>query len=169
MTILSRPDTDVFASAAQSGEVGDYPAWLRGFGKLFDPGQTDGIPTMEQFNYIIKTLNEGFAYLAQRGIAEWLNVETYPSGAFCQYGGKLYQARRNNTNVVPGTSEDDWGLFKAGSATGGGRDAVFYLNDQVITEDYTIPVGQNAGTFGKPAIADGATVSISDGSTWSIT
>lgn len=89
MTILSRPDTDVFASAAQSGEVGDYPAWLRGFGKLFDPGQTDGIPTMEQFNYIIKTLNEGFAYLAQRGIAEWLDVETYPSGAFCQYGGNF--------------------------------------------------------------------------------
>lgn len=168
MTIHQRPPVDIFAKDALQGEVATYEAWLRGFGRLFDPGQTDGVPRMEEFNYIIQTLNLGFAYLAQRGIAEWSNVEDYPASAYCQYGGKLYQSRRANTNVQPGTSEDDWGLFKAGSATGGNRDAVFYLNDKVITTNYTVPADQNAMTAGPIMINNGVSVTIADGSTWTV-
>ena len=61
-----------------------------------------------------------------------------------------------------------WGKV-GGGATGGGTDAVFYLNGQTITSDYTIPAGQNAGSFGPITIADGITVEIPTGSTWSIT
>lgn len=55
-----------------------------------------------------------------------------------------------------------------GGAKGGGADKVFYLNDQVITEDFTVPSGQNAMTAGLVTINAGVTVTISDGSAWKI-
>lgn len=55
-----------------------------------------------------------------------------------------------------------------GGATGGGNDAVFYLNDIVITADYAIPVGKNAMTAGAITIADGVTVTVPNGSTWTV-
>lgn len=55
-----------------------------------------------------------------------------------------------------------------GGATGGGNDAAFYLNDSTINNDFTVPSGQNAGTFGPVTIAAGKTVTVSSGSTWSI-
>lgn len=56
----------------------------------------------------------------------------------------------------------------SGGATGGGADQVFYLNDQTINNDYTIPAGQNAHSAGPITIADGKSVTISDGSVWTI-
>lgn len=55
-----------------------------------------------------------------------------------------------------------------GGATGGSTDKVFFLNDQVVTTDFTIPVGKNAITAGDVTIASGITVTISSGSKWSI-
>jgi hypothetical protein len=52
--------------------------------------------------------------------------------------------------------------------TGGGSNQVFYLNDTIITADYTIPVGQNAGTFGPVTINSTVTVTVSLGSYWSV-
>ena len=60
-----------------------------------------------------------------------------------------------------------WGDAAAG-ATGGGTDKVFWGNDQTIDEDYTIPDGKNAGTFGPVTIAAGKTVTIGDGEYWTI-
>ena len=60
-----------------------------------------------------------------------------------------------------------WGDAAAG-ATGGGTDKVFWVNDQSIDEDYTIPDGKNAGTFGPVTIAAGKTVTIGDGEYWTI-
>lgn len=56
----------------------------------------------------------------------------------------------------------------SGGATGGGADQVFYLNDQTINNDYTIPAGQNAHSAGPITIANGKAVTISDGSVWTI-
>lgn len=56
----------------------------------------------------------------------------------------------------------------AGGATGGNLDRVFFLNEQVVSEDYTIPLNMNAGTFGPVEVNDGITVTISDGSVWTI-
>lgn len=42
------------------------------------------------------------------------------------------------------------------------------LNDNTITADYSIPSGYNGLTAGPVAIADGVTVTIEDGSAWSI-
>jgi hypothetical protein len=50
--------------------------------------------------------------------------------------------------------------------TGGGANQIFYLNDTIVTQDYTIPTGQNAGTFGPVTI--NSTVVISPLSSWTI-
>jgi len=55
-----------------------------------------------------------------------------------------------------------------GGATGGSTDQIFYLNSQTVTANYSIPSGQNAGTFGPISVDSGATVTVPSGSTWSI-
>ena len=56
----------------------------------------------------------------------------------------------------------------ASGAAGGGNDLVFYENDQSITTDYSITTNKNAGTFGPVTVNDGVTVTIPDGSVWTI-
>ena len=53
-------------------------------------------------------------------------------------------------------------------AAGGGNDKVFYLNDQTVTEDYTIPDKKNAMSAGSITVDDNVTVTIPDGSSWVI-
>jgi len=60
-----------------------------------------------------------------------------------------------------------WGTI-GGGATGGGTDQTFYLNGQTVTTSYSIPSGQNAGTFGPITVDSGATVTVGSGSTWTI-
>lgn len=55
-----------------------------------------------------------------------------------------------------------------GGATGGGSDQVFVENDQTVTANYTIPVGKNAMSTGPITIADGVTVTVSDGARYVI-
>ena len=94
----------------------------------------------------------------------------------------------SNISIMPGDScivtpkatsgvADGWvivSLTKAvsavsgGGATGATGNYVFYENDQTVTGDYTLANGKNAGTFGPVTIADGITVTIPDGATWSI-
>jgi hypothetical protein len=93
-----------------------------------------------------------------------------PTGTTAQRPGAPVegQLRRNSeTGQFEGFSGTDWGAV-GGGATGGGNDAVFHENDQVVTADYTITTGKNAMSAGVITIADGVTVTIPDGSTWSI-
>ncbi len=66
-----------------------------------------------------------------------------------------------------GCSNSAWGGL-GGGATGGGSDQIFIENGQTVTTNYTISASKNAGTFGPISINDGVTVTIPDGSTWSI-
>lgn len=66
-----------------------------------------------------------------------------------------------------GYNGTNWGSI-GGGATGGGGDSIFYLNGQIITSNYSIATGYNAGTFGPVGISAGVTVTVADGSTWSI-
>ena len=80
--------------------------------------------------------------------------------------------------VLPATAGDNVELTSfstfnigaggGGGATGGVTDQVFYENDATISYDYTITAGKNAGTFGPITVADGVTVTIPDGSVWTI-
>lgn len=53
-------------------------------------------------------------------------------------------------------------------ATGGGSDAIFYLNDQTVTTSYSIPSGKNALSAGPITINTGVTVTVPTGSSWAI-
>jgi len=55
-----------------------------------------------------------------------------------------------------------------GGATGGGTDAVFYENAQVITTNYTITTGKNAMTAGPVTINSGISVTVPSGSAWTV-
>ena len=50
----------------------------------------------------------------------------------------------------------------------GAVDDIFYENAQVITSNYTLATGRNAMTAGSITINDGVTITISDGSSWTI-
>lgn len=60
------------------------------------------------------------------------------------------------------------GSISFSGATGGGSDQAFFLNDVTIFNNYTIPLNKNATTAGPITIADGITVTVQDGSTWTI-
>ena len=60
-----------------------------------------------------------------------------------------------------------WIPMSTGSgASGGGADSIFYENDQVVSNSYSITEGKNAMTTGPITIADGVTLTIPDGSTF---
>ena len=48
------------------------------------------------------------------------------------------------------------------------QQGVFFENDTTLTSSYTITAGKNAMTAGPITIADGVTVTIPDGSTWTV-
>lgn len=53
-------------------------------------------------------------------------------------------------------------------ATGGGDNGVFFENDILVTDNYTITTGKNAISAGPITVDDGVTVTVPDGSTWSV-
>lgn len=60
-------------------------------------------------------------------------------------------------------------LIPAGSgAKGGAGNLVFWENPTDVSVSYSISVGANAGSFGPIGIDTGITVTVPDGSTWSI-
>lgn len=65
------------------------------------------------------------------------------------------------------STTSQWKSYNA-VATGGGTDAIFQLNSNVVTQNYTIPTGQNAMTAGPVTINDGVIITIPDGSVWTI-
>lgn len=72
-----------------------------------------------------------------------------------------------DTSQFEGYNGTAWGSVGAG-AKGGGSNAVFYENDQVVTSNYTITSGKNAMSAGDITIADSVTVTVPTGSTWVI-
>jgi hypothetical protein len=73
----------------------------------------------------------------------------------------------SSTTSFEGYNGTAWGSI-GGGATGGGTDQVFYLNGQTVNTSYSIPAGQNAGSFGPITVASGATVTVPSGSTWTV-
>jgi hypothetical protein len=55
-----------------------------------------------------------------------------------------------------------------GGAAGGGTDQIFYNNGQTVTTDYSIPSGQNSGSFGPITVSGGVTVTVPTGSVWTV-
>ena len=60
------------------------------------------------------------------------------------------------------------GLVLDNGALGGTGNFVFWENDKVVSADYQITTGKNAGSFGPVTINSGITVTIPASSTWTI-
>jgi hypothetical protein len=74
-----------------------------------------------------------------------------------------------NTFAVNGTTVDiSIQGGGGGGATGFGTNKVFYENDTIVTDSYSITAGKNAMSAGPIQIAIGATVTIPSGSVWTI-
>lgn len=91
-----------------------------------------------------------------------------PAGTTSQRGTPDEGAFRFNKDTKRGEMGNGTAFVSLGGATGGGNDAVFYLNSKLVTSSFTVPAGQNAQSAGPIEIADGATVTVADGSTWVI-
>ena len=69
--------------------------------------------------------------------------------------------------IVYDSSSDYFTLaLQAGAgagAVGGGKDKLFYLNDQSATTDFIIPFDQNAMTTGPLVVEDGITIEVENG------
>lgn len=103
-----------------------------------------------------KTSDTGSAVLPKGTTAE---RDVTPVKGFLRYNDTLDQ--------FEGYGAGGWGKV-GGGATGGGANSVFYLNDQTVTLDYSIPSGQNAMTAGPITIASGVTVTVPSGSVWTV-
>lgn len=53
-------------------------------------------------------------------------------------------------------------------ASGGVGNPIMFEHDNVVTQNYTVKTGKNAGSFGPMEIASGVTVEIESGATWTI-
>ena len=71
------------------------------------------------------------------------------------------------TKKYEGHDGSQW-IGVGGGATGTGSDAVFIENDTTVTQSYTITAGKNAGTFGPVTINTGISVTIPNGSVWTV-
>jgi hypothetical protein len=110
----------------------------------------------------------GYATFSSNGEFNGTGALKIPAGTTVQQPTPATGMIRYDTTLGQfqgyGTS---WGSL-GGGATGGGSDQVFVLNDQVVTVNYTIPVGKNATSAGGITINTGVTVTISTGSNWVI-
>ena len=82
-------------------------------------------------------------------------------------GAAGYLRFNSATNSFEGHNGTSWGSI-GGGATGGGNDNIFYLNGQTVSASYSIPSGQNAGSFGPITIASGVTVEVPTSSVWTV-
>lgn len=96
-----------------------------------------------------------------------LNTQTPSDGTVT--AAKLNPAGgvEGQTFVLDSSLQFVWG-YAGGATGGGGGDQVFFLNDQNVTVNYSIPSGKNAMTAGPCTVDSGVTVTIPSGSSWVI-
>ena len=110
----------------------------------------------------------------------YLDTKPVDNLAGGEVGSIPYQSNISVTDLLPpatagyvlttnGTGQaPSWQKGAAGAQGGGLLNAVFFENDQHVTDDYTISAGKNAGSFGPVIIDSGVTVTVPTGSVWTI-
>jgi len=97
-----------------------------------------------------------------------IGLTTHISGTLAAANGGTGLTSPSTAGNVLTSNGTGWVSSTPTAATGAGGDAVFILNNLVVTADYTIPSDKNAGTFGPITIDTGVTVTVPDTSVWSI-
>lgn len=134
-------------------QLGDYSAALVGYGA----------------GTVQSALDDALAVTAVAVVRDTpTGAAQLPSGTTAQRPTPSAGRLRFNSTLgrYEGGNGSTWGSL--GGATGGGADDVFYENSKTIASSYTLSTGKNAMSAGPISIADGATITIPDGSTWSI-
>lgn len=75
---------------------------------------------------------------------------------------------RFNTTTLKYEAYNTNGWVNMGGPVGGGSDDIFFENGNTVTSNYTITTGKNAISGGPITIANNITVTIPDGSVWTI-
>lgn len=92
-----------------------------------------------------------------------------PAGTTAQRPGSANTGMlrfNSDTSRYEGYDGANWGSL--GGAAGSGGDAVFYENDINVTTNYTITSNKNAMSAGPITINNSATVTIPNGSVWTV-
>lgn len=120
------------------------------------------------------TMSADVTYTLPAGVGgQWIVANT-SSGyynlnfASATGGGSLATVAQGSTVLIACDGTNFTVISSSLAPTGGGTNKVFYLNDQIITANYTIPSGENAGTFGPVTITPGYSVTIPAGSYWTV-
>jgi hypothetical protein len=149
------------------------------FNTLITNNSGSSAPTITYAHMLWADTTTGLLKLRNAGNTDWLVIGTIskqngsqivPSGTTAQRDASPtagYFRFNTNTTKFEGYNGSAWGSV-GGGATGAGSDEVFIENQQTVNNSYTISTNKNAGSFGPIAIADGVTVTIPNGSTWSI-
>jgi hypothetical protein len=93
---------------------------------------------------------------------------TAPTGTTAQRPSATTGMLRFNSSATAFEGYNGTSWTSLGGATGGTGNPVFYENDITVTADYTITTSKNAGSFGPITVDSGVTVTVPDGSTWTI-
>lgn len=116
--------------------------------------------------------NAEFDYITANGVTTDLTFTStgqinVPVGATGDRGTNTIGAFRFNTDLqsFEGYNGSAWGAV-GGGATGGSGDQVFYENDQIANNSYTITSGKNAMSTGPITVGSGVTITVPSGSRW---
>ena len=158
--VYTKDEVDVKVNTAVTTLIGTAGTALDTLGELSDALNDDA-------NYaatVTTALGTKVAKTSSTGSAQ------VPVGSTAQRDGTPAQGYfrfNNSTNQFEGYNGTAWGAV-GGGATGGANNPVFYENDQTVSVNYSITSGKNAMTAGPVTIADGVSVTIPDGSVWTI-
>ncbi len=132
----------VWASAAGPDGVTPVPAEKQALGYV------DEIPFYDDFNGHMQLISQMLQHLNLEGVARWDAITEYPVNAWAKDpNGKVYKAKRVNTNKQPSLSSADWQVLSVDRETGVARflaAANFTVPDNV----YIITVDAVAGGGG---------------------
>jgi len=150
------------------------------FGGVTNLNGTSGSATLTDTQYrslmiyITGALSANITYTIPSGIGgQWIvnnsttgnYTVTFASGG----GGTTQETLQGSVTPIASNGTDIWIIRSPDLLpTGGGNNKAFFLNDTTITNNYTVPTNQNAGTFGPVTVNSGVTVTVGSGSYWSI-
>lgn len=148
MSLVNKPDYEIFASNARDGEVLPIPNILRGWGETIL--LTERIPPMEWFNWLAKRQDEWLLYLTQQGIAEWSDKVTYPTAAITKFNGLFYVSLKETKGDNPANTQSAWKLLTEYFNIDGKLDKTSVV--QTTGQSTTNVMSQKAVTDAIPAV-----------------
>lgn len=132
-----------------------------GFMSSLDKTKLDGVAVGATANSTDAQLRDRATHTGTQAISTVAGLQTALDGK------QATLVSGTNIKTINGNSVLGAGNVTVG-ATGGSGNSVFWENDQIVSSNYTITAGRNAGTFGPVTVANGVTVTIPDGSVWTI-